>query len=93
LFHPNDNLSVAQAATLVVRTLAFIHAAGISDQGSTGANYLVAVSNGLVDLDAPNIRGFSYGAGQSDITARGLLADVLARAVQKLVDTGAIART
>jgi len=93
LFHPNDNLSVAQAATLVVRTLAYINAAGISDQGSTAANYLVAVSNGLLNLDAPDIRGFSYGARPSDTTARGLLADVLARAVQKQVDAGAIART
>ena len=92
LFHPNDNLSVAQAATLVVRTLAYIHAAGISDQGSTAANYLVSVSSGLLNVDASDLRGFSYGAGSSDTTARGLLADVLARAVQKQVDAGAIAR-
>lgn len=96
-FHPNDHLSVAQAATLVMRTLAFIHtsnptAPNFSDQGSTGANYLVAVSNGLLDVFASNIRGFSYAMGPGDVTARGLLADVLAQGVQRLVDTNTISR-
>jgi hypothetical protein len=97
LFHPNDNLSVAQAATLVMRTLAFIHASNpsapdVADQGSTPANYLVAVNNGLLDRDASNIRGFSYATGMSDTTDRGLLADVLAQGVQRLVDSGVITR-
>jgi hypothetical protein len=97
LFHPNDNLTVAQAATLVMRTLAFIHASNpsapnIADQGSTAANYLVAANNGLLDHDASNIRGFSYATGVSDTTDRGLLADVLAQGLQRLVDSGVISR-
>ena len=91
-FHPVDNLSVAQAVALVTRTLQFIHAAkpaapDVVDQGSTSADYLVAIGLGLLNPHATNIRGFEYASDVSDGTDRGLLADVLAHAVQQLVDT------
>ena len=92
LFHPNDQLSVAQAATLVVRTLAFIHAPGFTDNGSTPANYFEAVATGVLNPFASNLRGFTYASGASDVTNRGLLADMLAQSVQRLVDNGTISR-
>ena len=92
LFHPNDQLSVAQAATLVNRTLAFLHAPNAVDSGSTGANYLTAVNTGVLDLQASNIRGFSYASGTSDVTDRGLLADMLAQSLQRLVDNHIVSR-
>ena len=94
-FHPTDNLSVAQAVALVTRTMQFIHAfnpnaPNIVEQGSTEADYQVAANIGLLDFDATNIRGFVYSAGVGDVTDRGLLADVLAQAVQRLVDKGVV---
>src|SRR5581483_2479534 len=96
LFHPNDTLSVAQAATLVVRTLAFINGArpgapDVFDQGSTGANYDYARGLGVFDVGAPDISGFEYAHQPADGTDRGLLADQLALSIQQLVDTGVVA--
>jgi hypothetical protein len=95
LFHPVDDLSVAQAITLVTRTLEFIDAShsaapDIIDQGSTTTNYLVAVALRLLDVSATNIRGFEYASAVADGTDRGLLADVLAQAIQRLVDTNVV---
>ena len=93
LFHPNDPLSVAQAATLIVRTFQYIHAAkpqgpNAQDQGSTQANYDAAKNAGLINPSATDISGSQYASGAGDQTARGLLADVLAVSVQVLVDYG-----
>ena len=57
-----EYLTVAQAATLVVRTLAFIHAAqpsapAVEDQGGTGANYNYAVAATLLKLVATKDSG------------------------------------
>ena len=95
LFHPVDHLSVAQAITLVTRTLEFIdarHSAApdIIDQGSTSTSYLVAIALGLLDVSATNIRGFEYASAVADGTDRGLLADVLAQAIQRLVDNNVV---
>ena len=95
LFHPTDNLTVAQAVALVTRTMQFIHsfnhnAPDITEQGSTAADYQAAADIGLLDLTATNIRGFMYSAAVGDVTDRGLLADVLAQAVQRLVDKGVV---
>jgi hypothetical protein len=89
LFHPELNLTVAQGATLVVRTLALIHAshsAGpkLSDRGTTGANHQYAIANGILETNA------GYPSQPLDTTMRGLLADMLAQTVQKLVRTGVV---
>ncbi|HEV3227250.1 MAG TPA: S-layer homology domain-containing protein [Acidimicrobiales bacterium] len=96
LFHPADNLTVAQAITLVVRTLAFVHAGtpaapAFQDQGSTGSNYDYAVNVGLLDLQAGNQSGFEYAHQTADTTARGLLGDAIAQGLQRLVDSGVVA--
>ena len=92
LFHPNDQLSVAQAATLVMRTLAFIHAPNFTDNGSTAANYFEAVASAVLNPYASNIRGFGYAMNASDVTDRGLLADMLAQSIQRLVDSSIVSR-
>src|SRR4051794_19268022 len=79
-FGPAANLTVAQAATLLIRTLAFISAVvpeapPISDQGSTTDNYGFAKGAYLLDIAAIDIDGFSYPVEPSDVTSRGLLAD------------------
>ena len=95
-FGPATHLTVAQAATLVVRTLAFIHAnrpaaPGVTDQGSTTANYYYAINQALLDPAAADANAVQYPHARSDTTARGLLADMLAQVVQQLVDTGVVA--
>ena len=92
LFHPNDRLSVAQAATLLMRTLAFIHAPGFTDNGSTSANYFESVASGVLNPYASNLRGFTYAMNATDGTDRGLLADMLAQGIQRLADAGVVSR-
>lgn len=96
LFHPAETLTVAQAATLVIRAVQFIHAdrlgrdpattaPDIRDQGSTSANYQHAINQGLLDPNAADLGGQNYTHQAVDGTKRGLLADVLAQALQRLV--------
>lgn len=97
LFHPADNLSVAQAVALVTRTLEFLHTSNpaslnIVDLGSTAADYAAATSLGLLDTDATNVRGFTYESAAADGTDRGLLADMLAQAIQQLVNAHVVTK-
>jgi hypothetical protein len=89
LFHPELNLTVAQGATLVVRTLQLIRASHtaapkLSDRGSTGVNHQYAIANGILETNA------GYPSQPLDTTLRGLLADMLAQSVQKLVRAGVV---
>jgi hypothetical protein len=91
-FRPAHNLTVAQAATLVVRLLEFVHAHNPAapdyhDQGTTAANYQFALSHGLLDPAAADVHGQAYSNQAPDSTARGLIADMLANAIQQLVTT------
>ena len=95
-FHPTDHLTVAQASTLVVRTLAYIHAAksaapSLSVQPTTAANHTYALYKGILDTHASNLGGGAYVDQPGDVTARGLLADMLAQSLQPLVTSGVIA--
>jgi hypothetical protein len=95
-FKPAESLTVAQAATLLVRTMAFIHARNqaapdLHDQGPTSANYDYAVQQGLLDRSSADLHGAVYLSGASATVARGLLADMLAHALQELVDAGVVA--
>jgi hypothetical protein len=97
LFHPTANLTVAQGATLVVRTMQFIksthpNAPNISDQGTTSANYQYAITQGILDTNASDVNGQPYPAQSTDTTNRGLLADMLAQSVQKLVTTRVVSQ-
>jgi hypothetical protein len=92
-FRPGDNLTVAQAATLLVRTLQLIHtrhpsAPDFSDHGPTGANYHYAVATALLDRASANKSNQVYPAQVLDGTNRGLLGDMLAQALQRLVTHG-----
>ncbi|MEY2436300.1 MAG: hypothetical protein QOF97_1136, partial [Acidimicrobiaceae bacterium] len=94
-FHPGDNLTVAQGATLVVRTLQFISshhpvAPTFSDQGPTGANYQYAIATGILDTAAANKNNQVYPSQPPNGTNRGLLADMLAQSVQRLVTHGVV---
>jgi hypothetical protein len=96
-FGPASTLTVAQAATLVVRTLAFIHArnpnaADVQDQGSTSANYDYARSITVLELNPADAHGSAYPTQPTDATERGLLADMLAASLQGLVDRSVIAK-
>ncbi len=95
-FGPTDYLTVAQAATLLVRALAFIDsqrpdAYDVRDQGSTGANYGYALTLLLLNPSAGDAYWPSYPAQASDVTVRGLLADMVAVSVQGLVDRSVVA--
>ena len=88
-FGPGGTLSVAQAATFVVRTLQYMAShhptfGTFVDQGSTSSNYSYAESRGLLDPGATDVDGTTYSSGPSDQTMRGLLADMLAQSLQKL---------
>ena len=92
-FRPGANLTVAQASTLLVRTLQLIRthhptAPDFSDHGATSDNYHYAVATGVLDRGSVNKNGQVYTAQVLDGTARGLLADMLAQAVQRLVTHG-----
>jgi hypothetical protein len=94
-FGPTLNLTVAQGATLVVRTLEFIDAQrpeayDVRDQGTTGANYDYAIQIGVLDPNAPDVHGNPYPTNPGETTARGLLADMLATGIQGLVDRGVV---
>jgi hypothetical protein len=96
-FHPGDNLTVAQGATLVVRTLQFIsthHPAAptFSDQGPTGANYQYALATGVLDPNAANKNNQVYTSQPLGGTNRGLLADMLAQSVQRLISHGVVSQ-
>ena len=90
LFHPELNLTVAQGATLAIRTLAFIHAnnpsaPNIQDQGTTSANYQHSLAQGLLDPNSADVSAHNYAHQPGDVTKRGLLADILAQSLQRLV--------
>lgn len=95
-FHPADNLSVAQAATLVVRTLAYIHAVkasapDVAVQPTTAMNHTYSLFLGMLDTHAANQGGGVYVDQPGDVTARGLLANLLAQSLQQLVNAGTVA--
>jgi hypothetical protein len=95
LFHPAENLTVAQGTTLVIRALAFIHtnrpnAPDIRDQGSTTANYQHGINQGLLDPNATDLGAHNYIHQAADVTKRGLLADTLAQSLQRLVTVEAV---
>jgi hypothetical protein len=88
-FGPAGSLSVAQAATFVVRTIQFAHAhnptaPNLHDKGNTRANYDYAIRQLLLDTSAADINTEPYAAAPTDPTARGLLADSLSRALGRL---------
>lgn len=96
-FGPATNLTVAQAATLVIRTLQVIrsthpNAPNLTDQGSTSANYVSAIVQGILDTVAADKSGAAYPRQASDTTKRGSLADMLAQSIQLLVTAGVIAQ-
>ena len=89
LFHPGDSMTVAQAATFMVRTLQIIHTQRPSmpdfrDQGTTTANYNYALSQGILDPSAEDTNTAQYHSEPADPTVRGLLADMIAQSLQKL---------
>lgn len=87
-FGPAGTLSVAQAATFVVRTLHLLHAQlgtgpALVDQGSTSANYDYAGAQAILDQNAKDMNGTTYPSASADATMRGLLADMLAESLEK----------
>jgi hypothetical protein len=95
-FGPTDSLTVAQGATLTIRTLQLIdsqkpNAYDVRDQGSTADNYNYALGIGLLDPTAVDVHGTQYSNQALDVTQRGLLADMLAVSIQGLVNTGVVA--
>ena len=95
-FGPGTNLTVAQAGTLVLRTLQFInsvHGVGPTfvDQGTTSANYDYLLSLGMLNPFAKDVEGRQYPSWSSDVSARGLLADMLAVVLNQLVANGEVA--
>ncbi|MEY2463321.1 MAG: hypothetical protein QOH64_1459 [Acidimicrobiaceae bacterium] len=94
-FRPALDLTVAQAATLVVRALAYLHstnpsAPDLRDQGSTSADYDYAIANGILDRSAADMSGQEYPDTATSGARRGMLGDMLAQAVQKVVDAGVV---
>jgi hypothetical protein len=88
-FGPAGTLSVAQAATFVVRALQLLNSQiftdfDVQDQGTTTANYTYALDRGIIDPQAKNINGAMYPNGASDATMRGLLADMMAQSLEKV---------
>ena len=88
-FGPASKLSVAQAATFVIRTLQLIHAQRptspvFTDQGTTTANDEYAIQTGILDRAAANLSGVVYDSTATATTARGLLADFLAQSLEQL---------
>ena len=91
-FGPAGTLTVAQAATFVIRTLHVLHAqlgAGpaLNDQGTTTANYDYAIAQAILDQNAKNVSGATYSSASADATPRGLLADMLAESLEKFGKT------
>jgi hypothetical protein len=91
-FHPAASLTVAQAATLVVRAVAYVHrrkpsAPAYADQGSTEANYNYAGQQHLLNTGVIDNHGSPYDIDPNGITERGLLAEILAQGIQQLVDS------
>ena len=99
-FGPGATLTVAQAGTLVLRTLQLIDnvhgvvglPGGVGaiavDQGSTLANYDYMLANGLLNPFAKDVQGQQYSSWATDDTARGLLADMLAVILNIMVANG-----
>lgn len=88
-FGPAQPMSVAQAATFVVRTLQVLYEQiftdfDVQDQGTTSANYTYSIEMGILDPNARNLQGVGYAHQASDGTLRGLLADMLAQSLEKL---------
>jgi hypothetical protein len=90
-FGPGGKLTVAQAATFVVRSMQLIHSVqpsrspDIRDQGSTGANWSYAESVGILDPTATYSQsGAQYHSEMGDTTVRGLIADMLAQSLELL---------
>jgi hypothetical protein len=95
-FHPGEQLTVTQGAALVVRTLAFLHdhdprIPAFADQGSTAADYDFAVDNQLLLDGSTDVHGAIYDTSREGMANRGVLAEMLAQALQVLVDARAIA--
>jgi hypothetical protein len=89
LFHPGSNMTVAQAATFMVRTLQLVHSQrpnmpDFRDQGTTSANYNYALGQGILDPSAENKDTAQYQSEPTQTTVRGLLADMIAQSLQKL---------
>ena len=102
-FKPLNDMSVSQAATIVLNLGQAIHTANSSapniapvNDPSTGKpdsskSYDAAVQQGILDLNAKAKDGTKYPNGKTDVTQRGLFADMLAELLQKEVDAGIIA--
>jgi hypothetical protein len=94
-FRPASNLSVAQAVSMVVRTLALIHAVHpqlppFQDQGTTSKNYDYAGGNNLLTNTGVDNHASPYDVRPDGLAQRGLLAEVLAQGIQELVDAGIV---
>ena len=90
-FRPAAPLTVTQGAALVVRTLAFLHdqdarVPAFADQGSTAADYDFAVDNQLLLNGSSDLNGAIYDTSREGMANRGVLAEMLAQALQVLVD-------
>ena len=95
-FQPGSNLSVAQAVSMVVRALALIHATHpqlppFRDQGTTSKNYDYAGGNNLLTNTGVDNHASAYDVRPDGLAQRGLLTEVLAQAIQELVDASVIA--
>ncbi|MEY2432888.1 MAG: hypothetical protein QOC92_2613, partial [Acidimicrobiaceae bacterium] len=97
-FQPTANMTVSQAATIVMNLAQAIHKANsnapdlapVNDPATgkpdTAQTYDLAVSKGILDVNAADKGGTAYPKGKSDTTKRGLFADMLAQLLQKEVD-------
>jgi hypothetical protein len=91
-FRPGAGLSVAQAATEVVRVMQLIHdhdprAPDLRDQGATDANHLYARQQAILDSAAAGVDGRRYDSDSSSRAARGLQADMQAETLGMLVSS------
>jgi len=101
-FGPNESMSVAQAATIVLNLASVIHDhnAKAPDLGpvldpttgepDTSKSYDEAVSDGLLDTTAAGLDGVVYPSGKTATVQRGLFADMLTNLLQMEVDAGVI---
>ena len=89
-FRPTATLTVAQATTLVLRTVRLVTLLWgktgwiVEDEHDTSSNYQYALAKGILDPNATDVHGVPYPVGERDGVERGLLADMLAQSLEKL---------
>jgi hypothetical protein len=88
-FGPAGSLSNAQAATFLMRTLQFLHSQQPSIPSFTAAattirNYVHVLRVFILDVGATAQDGGDYAVGSTDQTQRGLLADMICQALERM---------